>query len=132
MSRLDKFLWSVRLYKTRGDAADSCKSGKVKVNGLEAKASKDVSEGDIIDVRKININYRYKVLALPKNRIPAKLVTDNITDLTPEEELAKLNVPKESVRIFRERGSGRPTKKERRDLDSLMELSPEENIGPQF
>ena len=122
MSRLDKFLWSVRIYKTRSDAAEACKSGKIKINGMEAKPSRDVKSGDIMDVRKLNIFYKYEVLDQIENRQPAKLVAGFIKDITPEEELAKLNMPKESFFISRDRGTGRPTKKERRDLDDLLDF----------
>lgn len=122
MSRLDKFLWSVRIFKTRSDAAESCKSGKVKISGVQAKASRDVKVGDVIEVRKLNIFYKYQVLDLIEKRQPAKFVQDFINDITPEEELAKLNIPKESVFINRDRGTGRPTKKERRDLDNLLDF----------
>lgn len=122
MSRLDKFLWSVRIYKTRSDAAEACKSGKVKINGVQAKPSRDVKPGDIMDVRKLNIFYKYEVLDQVEKRQPAKFVQDFINDITPQEELAKLNIPKESLFIHRDRGTGRPTKKERRDLDNLLEF----------
>ncbi len=119
MSRLDKFLWCVRIYKTRSEAADACKSGKIKIDGAEAKASRDVKRGDTIDVRKLNINYKYRVLEVPANRMSAKLTESYIENITPKEELDKLNTPKESLFVYRERGTGRPTKKERRDLDNL-------------
>jgi len=119
MSRLDKFLWCVRIYKTRSEAADACKSGKIKIDGAEAKASRDVKRGDTIDVRKLNINYKYRVLEIPANRMSAKLTESYIENITPKEELDKLNTPKESLFVYRERGTGRPTKKERRDLDNL-------------
>lgn len=122
MSRLDKFLWSVRIYKTRSDAAEACKSGKVKINGLEAKPSRDIKPGDVMVVRKSNIFYKYEVIEQVERRQPAKLVINYINDVTPEEELAKLNVPKEALFIHRDRGTGRPTKKERRDLDNLLDL----------
>ena len=120
MSRLDKFLWSVRIYKKRSDAADACKSGKVKVNEIQAKPSRDVKPGDIIEMRERNVFYKYEVIEQIEKRQPAKLVIDYIKDITPQEELAKLNVPKESIFIHRDRGTGRPTKKERRDLDNLL------------
>lgn len=120
MSRLDKFLWSVRIYKTRSEAAESCKSGKVKVNDIQAKPSKEIKPRDIIEVRKRNIFYKYQVIEQIEKRQPAKLIDNYIKDITPEEELAKLNLPKEAIFIQRDRGSGRPTKKERRDLDNLL------------
>ncbi|HBG24725.1 MAG: RNA-binding protein [Bacteroidetes bacterium GWF2_41_61] len=120
MSRLDKYLWSVRIFKTRSDAADACKSGKVKVNGTEAKPSREVKEGDELVVRKLNILFEFKIIEPIDKRQPARLVPNYIENHTSEEELAKLNTPKESLFLYRERGTGRPTKKERRDMDGVM------------
>ncbi len=120
MSRLDKYLWSVRIFKTRSDAADACKSGKVKVNGTEAKASREVRAGDELVVRKLSIFFEFKIIEYIDKRQPARLVPNYIENLTSEEELAKLNAPKESLFLYRERGTGRPTKKERRDMDGIM------------
>jgi ribosome-associated heat shock protein Hsp15 len=122
MSRLDKYLWSVRIFKTRSDAADACKSGKVKVNGTEAKASREVKAGDELVVRKLNIFFEFKIIEPIDKRQPARLVPNYIENHTSEEELAKLNTPKESLFLYRERGTGRPTKKERRDMDGVMEF----------
>ncbi len=122
MCRLDKYLWSVRIYKTRSDAAAACKSGKVKIDSVEAKPSREVKVGDLIDIRKQYVNYRYRVIGLIDRRQPAKLVPAFIEDLTPEEELAKLTTPKETLFFYRDRGTGRPTKKERRDLDALLDF----------
>ena len=121
MSRLDKYLWAVRIFKTRSDAADACKGGRVKVNSTEAKPSREVKPGDIIDVRRVNVNFKYKVLQQLENRLSAKLVPEYIENITPQEELDKLNAPKESFFIYRERGTGRPTKKERREIDELLD-----------
>ena len=121
MSRLDKYLWAVRIFKTRSEAADACKGGKVKVNSTEAKPSREVKPGDLIDLRRVNVNYRYKVIQQLENRLAAKLVPEYIENITPQEELDKLNAPKESIFIYRQRGTGRPTKKERRDIDDLLD-----------
>lgn len=118
--RLDKYLWAIRVFKTRTDASDACKGSKVKVNGMEIKPSREIKEGDSICVRKGAVYYTYKVIATVENRQPAKNVPLYAEDLTPPEEYAKLERPKESITIFRERGTGRPTKKERRQLDELM------------
>ncbi|HBZ24667.1 MAG TPA: RNA-binding protein [Rikenellaceae bacterium] len=120
MSRLDKYLWSVRIFKTRSDAADACKSGKVKVNGTEAKPSREVKAGDELVVRKLNILFEFKIIEPIDKRQPARFVPNFIENHTSEEELAKLNTPKESLFLYRERGTGRPTKKERRDMDGVM------------
>ncbi len=119
--RIDKFLWSIRVYKTRTEAADACKSGKVEVNGQEAKASRDIKAGDVITVRKGSVHFQYRVIVPIGNRQGAKLVPEFAEDITPQEELDKLNAPFETIYIRRDRGTGRPTKKERRDLDRLME-----------
>ena len=119
--RLDKYLWAVRIFKTRSDAADAVRNNKVTVNGSYAKPSREVKLGDVIAVRKQQVTYSYKVLDLVSSRQPAKNVPLYCLDITPQEELAKLNVPRETIFVFRDRGTGRPTKKERRELDDLME-----------
>ena len=119
--RLDKYLWAVRIFKTRSDAADAVRNNKVTVNGSYAKPSREVKLGDVIAVRKQQVAYSYKVLDLVSSRQPAKNVPLYCLDVTPQEELAKLDVPRETIFVFRDRGTGRPTKKERRELDSLMD-----------
>ena len=121
MSRLDKYLWAIRVFKTRSDAADACKSGKVKVNDMEAKASREVKQGDTISVRKVNVVFQFRVIAPVENRQPAKLVEEYAINITPQSELDKLNVPRETLHLVRERGTGRPTKKDRREMDDLIE-----------
>ncbi len=119
--RIDKYLWSIRVYKTRTEAADACRSGKVQVNGIEVKASRDIKAGDVITVRKGSVHFQYRVLVPVGNRQGAKLVPEFAENITPQEELDKLNAPFETVYVRRDRGTGRPTKKERRDLDRLMD-----------
>jgi ribosome-associated heat shock protein Hsp15 len=119
--RIDKFLWAVRIYKTRTVAADAVKMNRVSVDGAWVKASYDVRVGDVLDVRKGQITFRFRVLELVANRQPAKNVPLYIENITPQEELDKLLTPRETVFIARDRGTGRPTKKERRDIDALME-----------
>ncbi len=121
MVRIDKYLWSIRAYKTRTDAAEACKSGKVKVNGIEAKPSKDIKAGDILEIRKINIHFSFRVIAEIDKRQPAKNVQNFAENITPQSELDKMLIPKESIAFYRDRGTGRPTKKERRDIDSLLD-----------
>lgn len=128
--RLDKYLWAVRVFKTRSDAADAIRNNRVLVNNAYAKPSREVKIGDRISVRRQAVIYQYKVLDLVSSRQGAKNVPQYCLDITPAEELAKLNVPRETIFVFRERGTGRPTKKERRDIDSLMEnffYSPDED-----
>lgn len=120
-TRIDKYLWAIRAFKTRSDAADACNGNKVRINGCSAKASKIVKEGDVIEIHKGSVAFTYKVLKLTESRMGAALVPDFADNLTPESELAKLHAPVETFVLKRDRGSGRPTKKERRSLDALME-----------
>ena len=119
--RLDKYLWAVRVFKTRSDAADAIRNNRVTVDGAYAKPSREVKVGDRISVRRTMITYTYRVLGLIANRQPAKNVPLYCEDITPQSELDKLNVPHETIFVFRERGTGRPTKKERREIDAVME-----------
>lgn len=119
--RLDKWLWAVRVFKTRSDAADAIRSNRVLVNDAYAKPSREVKVGDVISIKKMPVVYQYRVVELVSSRQPAKNVPMYATDITPQSELDKLNVPRETIFIVRDRGTGRPTKKERRELDSLMD-----------
>lgn len=118
--RLDKFLWCVRYFKTRSIAANEIKKNRVKVNGEIAKSSRDVNPTDFITVRKNQIDYSFEILQLPDSRLGAKLVSLYIVDKTPKEELEKLELKKLSRDYYRAKGEGRPTKKDRRDLDDFM------------
>lgn len=120
-TRIDKFLWSIRVFKTRADATEACKGGKVTVNGQDAKPSKEVKGGDVISVRKGAIHYSYKVLLPIEKRQGAKEVEKYAQNLTPESELKKINAPVETFFVKRDRGAGRPTKKERREMDGLYD-----------
>ena len=119
--RLDKYLWAVRIFKTRSDAADAIRNNKVTVNGAYAKPSREVKVGERIEVKRNMVTYSYLVLDLIANRQPAKNVPLYCQNITPQSELDKLNVPRETIFVFRERGTGRPTKKERREIDAVME-----------
>ena len=119
--RLGKWLWAVRIFKTRSDAADACRTNKVLVNGSYVKPSREVRIGDTITVKKMPVVYTYRVVALVSSRQPAKEVPNYAENLTPQEELDKLFVPKLTIFVQRDRGTGRPTKRERREIDSLME-----------
>ncbi|MBQ2993452.1 MAG: RNA-binding S4 domain-containing protein [Alistipes sp.] len=119
--RLDKYLWAVRVFKTRSDAADAIRNNRVTVNDAYAKPSREVKVGDRISVRRTMVTYSYRVLGLIANRQPAKNVPLYCENITPQSELDKLNVPHETIFVFRERGTGRPTKKERREIDAVME-----------
>lgn len=121
MSRMDKFLWSIRVFKTRSEAADACKSGKIKINGIEAKSSREVKGGEEISVRKGIITYSFIVKTPIDKRQPARLVEEYVLNTTPQSELDKLTRPKETMQMVRERGAGRPTKRDRREIDTLIE-----------
>ena len=118
--RIDKYLWSIRVFKTRSEAADACKTNKVHVNGSEAKSSRSIREGDVIEVRKGAIRYQYQVICPIDKRQGAALVPQYARNITPQEELDKLNAPNEIIFMKRDRGTGRPTKKERRDMEKFM------------
>lgn len=115
--RIDKFLWSVRIYKTRSQAADACKSGKVIINDLAVKSSRSIEPGDIFTVKKMPVIYTYRCIDIPASRVGAKMLAHFIENLTPEEELQKLDIRPGYNSGHRMRGAGRPTKRERRDLD---------------
>ena len=119
--RIDKYLWSIRVYKTRSDATDACKGGKIRINGADIKPSRTVRQGDVITVRKGAVTYTYRVISPIDKRQGAKLVSEYAENLTPQEELDKLRAPVETFFLKRDRGSGRPTKKERRQMDSLWD-----------
>jgi len=119
--RIDKYLWAIRVFKTRTDATDACKGGKITVNGLDAKPSKEVKAGDVIVVRRGSVHFTYKVLTPLEKRQGAKEVPNYAENLTPQSELDKLHAPVETFFIQRDRGTGRPTKKERREMDALYD-----------
>lgn len=119
--RLDKYLWAIRVYKTRSEATEACNGNKVKISGVNAKPSKAVKIGDVIEVRKGSALFSYKVLALSENRMGAQLVPDFADNITPESEIDKLRAPRETIQLQRDKGTGRPTKKDRRILDDLLD-----------
>ena len=120
-TRIDKYLWAIRAFKTRTDATDACKGGKVKVAGVNAKPSKEVKAGDVIQVKKGTVTFTYKVLQPLERRVGAKLVPEYALNLTPEAELEKLRAPVETFFITRDRGAGRPTKKDRREIEEAWD-----------
>jgi|TARA_B110000908_G_C10241457_1_gene446343 ribosome-associated heat shock protein Hsp15 len=119
--RIDKYLWCIRTFKTRSIATDSCKKGHVKINEVNCKPSKDIYAGEIISVRKNQINIKIEVIAIPEGRIGAKLVHQFCNDITPKEEFNKLDLLKYSKDYYRKKGTGRPTKKDRRDIDDYQD-----------
>ena len=117
--RIDKFLWSVRIYKTRSLASAECRKGRVIINDIQVKPSRSVLMNELITVKKPPVNYSYRVIEPIENRVSAKLVEKFIEDLTTEEEKAKLNIRQAGGIIYRVKGTGRPTKKERRQIDRM-------------
>lgn len=117
--RIDKWLWAVRLFKTRTQASDACKGGKVKMEGVNLKPSREVKAGDMLEVHHNHIKRTVKVKVAAKNRVAAKLVPDLMEDLTPAEEFEKLEMMNKLNQEKRDRGMGRPTKKDRRDIDRM-------------
>ncbi len=120
--RIDKFLWSVRIFKTRSLAAEACEKNRVLVNDMEVKPSRNVKPGDRLTVKKPPIVHTYEVIQLVDKRQSASLVKDYIVDTTPQDELDKANITQMTAFVQRDRGSGRPTKKERRDIEKLTSL----------
>jgi ribosome-associated heat shock protein Hsp15 len=118
--RLDKWLWAVRLFKTRSLATDACRAGSVDVNAQVAKPARDVRLGEQITVRQGLVTRTLRVVGMPVSRVGAKLVPDYCTDLTPPEEFAKARQQAVQQLLAREKGTGRPTKRDRRLLDRLL------------
>ncbi|MDR2841010.1 MAG: RNA-binding S4 domain-containing protein [Paludibacter sp.] len=115
--RIDKWLWAVRLFKTRTLATEQCKKGKIMVNNSVAKASRMVKIGDTVQIKRNPVLFSFKVLELSQNRMNAKLVPEFLQDITTPDQLALLELGKIASNGVRERGTGRPTKKDRRELD---------------
>lgn len=118
--RIDKFLWSIRFYKTRSIAAEEIKKNRVSIGTSAVKSSKEVKEGDTIKIRKNQIDYKIKVIQIPKSRIGAKLVPLHIQDVTDKEQYELLKLRKMSQDYYRNKGEGRPTKKDRREMDDYV------------
>ena len=118
--RVDKYLWAMRIYKTRSIATDACKCGRVKMNGVEIKPSRMFHVGDIFTVRKGPITYTYRILQLWGNRLGAKMVPEYLQDITPKEQLELLELARYAAQSGRDRGTGRPTKKDRRDIEQFF------------
>ncbi|HKM92151.1 MAG TPA: RNA-binding S4 domain-containing protein [Prolixibacteraceae bacterium] len=118
--RIDKWLWAVRLFKTRSLASEACRKGKVKINAASVKPSREIKAGDEIHVVKNPVTYHYKVLDITEKRMGAKLVPDFVEDITPPENLEIIEMQKNMQWSNRDKGAGRPTKKERREIDQLL------------
>jgi ribosome-associated heat shock protein Hsp15 len=119
--RIDKWLWAVRLFKTRSLAADACKSGKVIIQHIQVKPSRNVKVGDVVCIKRNPVLFSFKVLALSENRMNAKLVAGFMENVTTPDQLELIELAKLAGQTGRDRGTGRPTKKERRDIDDFIE-----------
>lgn len=119
--RLDKWLWAARIYKTRTMASDACKNGRITINGAQAKPSRAVKVGDEVGVKKTPITYTFRVLSPIEKRVGAKLLSEVLENITAPEQYEILEMSKISGFIDRARGTGRPTKKDRRALDDFSE-----------
>lgn len=122
--RIDKWLWAVRIFKTRSIAAEACKKGKITLNGMALKPSRNIKIGDILQIRSNPVVYSFKVLQLSENRMGAKLVPDFMENVTTPDQLEILELQRLSGAINRARGTGRPTKKDRRDIENYAETEP--------
>ena len=122
-ARIDKWLWAVRIYKTRSIAAEACKKGHVSIGDRTAKPAHNIRVGDIVNVKKAPITYSFRVLKCAENRVGAKFVPELMENITSQEQYEILEMSRISGFIGRQRGTGRPTKKERRDLDTFVEES---------
>ena len=121
--RIDKYLWCIRLFKTRSIATEYCKKGHIKMDDKSCKPSKELFGNELFTVRNNQINYKIQVIGIPESRVGAKLVDLYRKDLTPKEEFEKTALLKYSKDYYREKGAGRPTKKDRRDIDDYNEIS---------
>lgn len=118
-ARLDKWLWAARIFKTRTLASDACKNGRVTINGAQAKPSRTVKPGDEVGVRKPPVTYTFRVRQAIEKRVGARLLPDVLENITPPEQLAALELSRISGFVGRAKGTGRPTKKDRRALDEF-------------
>ena len=120
--RIDKFLWCVRLFKTRSLATEQVRLGKVLIKGEQLKPSKELRLGEKIEIKRGPIVFEYQVMDFPKARLGAKMVELFVKEITSEEEKKKWLLLQEQLKLTRERGTGRPTKKDRREMDAFMDI----------
>jgi len=118
--RWDKYIWAVRLAKTRSQASEELSKGRIKVNGLPIKPAKEPKVGDIITISKNTAVFSYKVISLLEKRVGAKLVADYLIDTTPLEEIEKFKTYQLAQQVYRQNGSGKPSKKDRREIDDFL------------
>ena len=123
-ARIDKWLWAARIYKTRTLATDACRNGRISINGQQVKASRTVKVGDTVGVRKPPVTYSFRVLQTIEKRVGAKLLPQILENVTPPEQYEILEMSRSSGFVDRARGTGRPTKKERRAIDDYADQTP--------
>ena len=133
-ARIDKWMWATRIFKTRTIASEACKKGRIAINGAQVKPSRMVKPGDVVEVRKPPVTYSFKVLQAIEKRIGAKLVPEMMENVTPKEQYELLEMSPISGFIDRARGTGRPTKKDRRSMEEFMipEYIPEDDFDFDF
>ncbi|MDR2120987.1 MAG: RNA-binding S4 domain-containing protein [Tannerella sp.] len=119
--RIDKWMWATRIFKTRTIAAEACKKGRVAIGGVSVKPSRMIRTGETLQIRKPPVTFSFRVLALTERRMSAKLVSEYLENVTPPEQYELLAMGKISGFVDRARGLGRPTKKERRDLEQFID-----------
>jgi ribosome-associated heat shock protein Hsp15 len=124
--RIDKWLWAVRIFKTRTVASEACKKGRVLIGETAVKPSRNIRTGEVIQVRKPPVTYSFKVLALSDKRMGAKMVSQFMENVTPQEQYELLELNRIGGFVDRQRGTGRPTKKDRRDLDQFADTIPDD------
>ena len=120
-TRIDKFLWAVRLFRSRSSASEACRKGRVMIGGNQVKPSHSITAGETIMIRKPPVTYSYLVTGLTENRVGAKLVPEYLRDMTPADEKNKIRPESGAFFGYRSRGTGRPTKRERRDIENFLE-----------
>lgn len=120
-ARIDKWLWAARIFKTRSIAADACKNGRVTMDGINVKPSRSIKAGEVIDVRKPPVTYSFKILKPIENRVGAKLIPEVYENVTDPKQYEILEMSRISGFVDRARGTGRPTKKDRRQMDAFIE-----------
>lgn len=125
--RVDKYLWCVRFYKTRNKASQACKKGHIFVRNAKVKPSQEIFVGDILKIRKNQISFEIKIIGLPESRVGAKLVFQYYMDQTPKENLEHVEKLRYAQKHYRKQGLGRPTKKDRRELDEFLKDSNDQN-----
>lgn len=126
--RIDKWLWAVRLFKTRSQASDACKKSRILINNQLVKSSRTIKVGDIFQVKRPPVTFSYEVLALAEKRMGAKLVSEYLKDITTPDQIEILELQKINHHLNRQKGSGRPTKKERREIEDFTQTGDSEDV----